>query len=219
MKIQCPHCKTKYKVQENHIGKSAKCKKCSYTFRISSTAPQQQPVEAFVKPVAVVSSISEDEAKQKIESYPAETRKYGGLRRRGYFLTMLGSAPFAIIFVRLFSGRLFSGSPLSQEDYLMVALVLLFLWIVLTIGRLRNIGRVGWSSLLLVVPSLLFGAGFVGRESGVVSFVLLCYCTIVPEGYYDKQKLDTVGWVLLAILIFFITITIIAAVIFADYPP
>ena len=32
MKIQCPHCETKFRISEEHLGKNVKCSKCEKAF-------------------------------------------------------------------------------------------------------------------------------------------------------------------------------------------
>ena len=34
MKIQCPHCETKFRISEEHLGKNVKCSKCEKAFAV-----------------------------------------------------------------------------------------------------------------------------------------------------------------------------------------
>ncbi len=115
-------------------------------------------------------------------------RKYGGIRRTGYWLGMLG---VSILHV-LLSMPLEPGAPSPS-------LLPIVLSLVLVAYRLRNLGMSAWWVLAAFVPigNVLLGA----------------LCGICPEGYRDTRKLDAVGTVLAGILIVFLFLTAICMVV------
>ena len=110
-----------------------------------------------------------------------QENKYGGIRRTGYFLGILG---IFVLYIVAQATAVAANEPGIASIGLIITLVPLF---ILVVNRLHNIGTSGWWSLLIIVP---FGNLFVGAT-----------CAIYPEGYKDTKKLDTAGKILAGILI------------------
>ena len=121
--------------------------------------------------------------KEKTRSQPAEqiTRRYAGIPRIGYCVGILaccGLLGGAILFEK---GSLFR----------VFALLFVFLYVSLHVGRFRNIGISGWRLfacfVLSCVPAFVIG--------------IVPYCASAPEGYYDTKRLDTTGKIIAAVCI------------------
>lgn len=120
---------------------------------------------------------------------PSTAKQYGGIRRAGYWLGMVGVTVLNVLF------------SLAGEPGLALfgSLIAIVLSIVLVVNRLHNIGMSGWWSLLILVPIANL---FVGVR-----------CAICPEGYQDTKKLDTAGRVLAGIFIACLVIVVIAVIV------
>ena len=128
-----------------------------------------------------VDTDTEHESTAGLLQQEKQENKYGGIRRTGYFLGILG---ISILIIVANATAVAANDPIIASSGLLISLVPLF---ILVVNRLHNIGTSGWWSLLIIVP---FGNIFVGVT-----------CAIYPEGYKDTKKLDTAGKIMAGILI------------------
>ena len=110
-----------------------------------------------------------------------QENKYGGIRRTGYFLGILGISVFNTV---AYATAVAANEPIMANIGMIITLVPSFF---LVVSRLHNIGRSGWWSLLILIPIANL---FVGIP-----------CAIFPEGYQDTKKLDTAGKIIAGIFI------------------
>ncbi|MBN2285886.1 MAG: DUF805 domain-containing protein [Tissierellales bacterium] len=104
-------------------------------------------------------------------------RHYSGVGRLFYFIVIFGSI--------LVLGML---SPVSDEyDQVGLPIGIFVIHIVITALRLQNIGRSPALSLLLFVP--------------ILNLVVTVPCFFAPEGYADTKQLDTVGKVIISLIL------------------
>lgn len=121
-----------------------------------------------------------------------QEKNYGGIRRLGYFLGMVGVAIINGVFSAVAQGE--PGIAFLRP---IVTLVLSF---VLVVNRLRNIGMSSWWSLLILVP--------------IANLFILVRCLMCPEGYQDTKKLDTTGKIIAGIFIGLLVLVVVSLVIY-----
>jgi uncharacterized membrane protein YhaH (DUF805 family) len=108
-----------------------------------------------------------------------EQKHYGGIRRLGYFLGMLGAGVLYEV-----CSMAADGEPGVTSVGSIIALAISF---ILAVNRLRNIGTSGWDSLLILVP--------------LANIYIGIKCLICQEGYEDTKKLDTTGRMIVGVSI------------------
>jgi uncharacterized membrane protein YhaH (DUF805 family) len=108
-----------------------------------------------------------------------EQKHYGGVRRLGYFLGMLGG------------GVLYEVCNMAAGDAPDVAsvgsIIALVISFILAVNRLRNIGMGGWAAILFFIPLMNV---YIGIK-----------CLICQEGYEDVKKLDATGRMIVGVSI------------------
>jgi len=131
-----------------------------------------------------------DTTNHNAEEYK-QGKNYGGIRRLGYFLGMIGVAVINAVFTSAAQGE-------SGIAFLGMIITVTASFI-LVVNRLHNIGKSGWLSLLIIIPIANL---FVGIP-----------CLVLPEGYQDTKKLDITGKVIVGILIGLGVLTIVGLIV------
>ena len=106
------------------------------------------------------------------------TKKYSGIRRRWYWLGMVGISVLNSFLLPLAD---------NMNAILTLGAVLIPLCFTIVVKRLNNTGISGWWSILTLVP--------------IANIYISYRCAVYPEGYQDTKKLDTTGKVLTGVFI------------------
>jgi hypothetical protein len=119
-----------------------------------------------------------------------QLKQYGGIRRGWYFV---GTFVLGIL------SQIFN----AGEEGLATAgmLIMIPLWFILVVSRLRNIGMSGKWSLLIIVP--------------IANLFVGITCLICQEGYQETRKLDKAGKIAGSIILGLIVLIVIAIIISA----
>ena len=199
-KKTCENCEqTIGNLEESFLYKNrVVCKACKTLLEDESQAIETTNSNAKAKiPIAeilpqVVANIEHESTADPIQQNE-QKKEYGGIGRTGYFLGM-----FAIAFVGAISDAAAQREPgmVSFGPGPIIAIAFAFF---IVINRLKNIGRSGWWSLLILVPIANL---FVGIP-----------CAIFPEGYQDTKKLDTAGKIIACIFIGLVVLGLVCVVI------
>jgi len=110
---------------------------------------------------------------------------YGGISRSGYIV--------GIIVIS------FLNATIAQINFLAAYVITSVLFFVLSVYRLRNLGKSGTLAFILFIP--------------IASFFVAVPCLAFPEGYEQHRKLDLSAKVIIGVLIGITILVIVAAVI------
>lgn len=122
-------------------------------------------------------------------------KEYGGIRRLRFFLCGVLHAALLRLEAKFF-----------EDDFAIGCSIFILAYVILVVAtyyRMKNIGHNPWFSLLAFIP--------------IVHVVVSAWSQILPEGYWDTKKLDTVAIVLLVLHILFFLLAIIALIVFIAF--